>query len=462
MTELMGIKDKAQEVAKAINAALGVDTEIVDEKLTIVAGTGRYLQKVGMKEEEGDLGSGYLYGEALRTGKTYIIEKGENHPTYAPEENELAEICYPIRAEGKIIGLMGLVAFDENQRSRLLEKKDGLLLLLKEMSEFLACRVKEIKMTPLIQRTMGEDRVSKELRDQVDKIADSLSNVLITGESGTGKGLLAREIHRISPMKFGPFVPVNCGAIPENLLESELFGYEPGAFTGAKEGGKAGWFELANNGTIFLDEIGDMPLLLQVKLLHVLQHKEIQKVGGNDFIPVNLRIIAATNRNLEKLIEEKLFREDLYYRLSVIPIHIAPLRERKEELGQIIAHILENLNQAWGKQVKDFSPEAKIILMNHSWPGNIRELENVLEYSVTMAAGDVISVESLPPYLLKGDRDRGPVRTLKEEWEEAEKRIIVECLNHTGRSLEGKIKAAELLGISESTLYRRLKVLGIQ
>lgn len=461
MTELMEIKDKVQEVAEAVNAALGIEIEVVDEKLTVVAGTGRYFKKIGLKEEAGDLGSGYLYSEALSTGKTYIIERGENHPTYAPEENELAEICCPIWSEDKVVGLLGLVAFDEDQRARLLEKKDGQLLLLKEISEFLSCKLKERKRTPKIQRIVGESSIAKELNEQVEKISESLSNVLITGESGTGKDLLAREIHRASPMKLGPFISVNCGAIPESLLESELFGYEAGAFTGAKESGKTGWFELADNGTIFLNEIGDMPLQLQVKILHVLQHREIQKIGGIEYIPVNVRVIAATNRNLEKLIEEKLFREDLFYRLSVIPIYIPPLRERKEDLEQIMGHILDNLGGA-GKKPEGFTPEAKKILMNHDWPGNIRELENVLEYSVTMEAGNLISVESLPPYIVEGRKTNGSIKPLKVQWAEAEKRIIEECLNYTGRSLEGKIKAAQLLGISESTLYRRLKVLGIQ
>lgn len=462
MTELMRIKEKAQAVANALNAALGVEVEIVDQQLTIVVGTGRYSEKIGLKEEQGDLGSGYLYSEALRTGKSYIIEKGETHPTYAPEENELAEICCPIFFEGRVIGLLGLVAFDESQRKVLLAKKDGLLLLLREIVEYLSCRVKELNMIPEVSSKVSGDFISGDLHELVEKIGESLSNVLITGESGTGKGMLAREIHRNSLMKFGPFVPVNCGAIPENLLESELFGYEEGAFTGAKEGGKIGWFEIANNGTIFLDEIGDMPPALQVKLLHVLQHREIQRVGGSQYLPINIRVIAATNKDLEKLMDSKHFREDLYYRLSVIPIHIKSLRERRGELGNIIDHILGKLNQAWDKEISGFTPEARQMLMDYSWPGNIRELENVLEYSFNMVRGNEIGKEDLPPYLVKDKQDLSLIRPLKEQWEEAEKNIILDCLNNTGRSLEGKIKAAELLGISESTLYRRLKVLGIQ
>jgi len=311
------------------------------------------------------------------------------------------------------------------------------------------------------QQITGNSLIVKRLREQGKKISGSLSTVLITGESGTGKGLMARAIHASSPVNEGPYIVVNCGAIANTLLESELFGYEEGAFTGAKKTGKIGRFEMANNGTIFLDEIGDMPLHLQIKILHVLQQKEIQRVGGNDYIPVHVRIIAATNRDLEKLVAEKMFREDLFFRLNVIPIDIPPLRERREDIGLLMEQALQKYNRVTGKQLYGFTDKAKAVLLNHDWPGNIRELENVVEYAVTMGSDDLIGIENLPAYLSEQREEAYVIHPLKDQCAAAEKEILENCLRITGYSLKGKIKAAKLLGISESTLYRRIKSLGI-
>ena len=222
------------------------------------------------------------------------------------------------------------------------------------------------------------------------------STVLITGESGTGKEMFAKAIHYASSRCDNPFIMVNCGAIPENLLESELFGYEKGAFTGASEKGKAGKFELADGGTIFLDEIGDMPLHLQVKILHVLQNMRFERVGGSKSMIVDVRVIAATNKNLEKLIDEGKFREDLYYRLSVIPLSIPPLRERREDIKMLMYHFLRKYNTFMNRKITGFSPAVEELYLNHDWPGNVRELENAVEYGTNMAFGDTIDIDEVP------------------------------------------------------------------
>lgn len=240
--------------------------------------------------------------------------------------------------------------------------------------------------------------VMRKLLDTVIRLALVDTTVLITGESGTGKELIAETMHKYSVRKALPFLKVNCGAIPENLLESELFGYEFGAFSGAKKGGKAGYFELANGGTLFLDEIGDLPINLQVKLLRVLQSKEITRVGGETPKKIDVRILAATNRNLEEMVQYKQFRQDLYYRLNVVPVNIPPLRDRKEDIPSLISRFLQVLNRKYGMS-KRIAPEVINLLMKWNWPGNVRELENLVERLVVITADDVITTKDLPPYL---------------------------------------------------------------
>jgi transcriptional regulator with PAS, ATPase and Fis domain len=291
------------------------------------------------------------------------------------------------------------------------------------------------------------------------------STVLITGESGTGKEMFAKAIHYASDRSKGPFITVNCGAIPENLLESELFGYEKGAFTGASDKGKAGKFELANGGTIFLDEIGDMPLHLQVKILHVLQNMRFERVGGNKTIIVDIRVIAATNKDLDQMIRKDAFREDLYYRLSVIPLNIPPLRERKEDIKMLMYHFLEKYNNFMNKRITGFSPEVEAIYREYDWPGNVRELENAVEYGVNMAFGDQIGIDAVPARLLKSDKSTIQTNdslTLGEQIKLVEKEIISNKLKKYGTSGSAKDKVAMELGLSRATLYRKLAELGIQ
>ncbi|WP_431809653.1 sigma-54 interaction domain-containing protein [Brevibacillus agri] len=318
------------------------------------------------------------------------------------------------------------------------------------------------------------------LKDSARKIAKSDSTVLIRGESGTGKEVLAQSIHQASSRSDGPFVAINCAAIPEALLESELFGYEEGAFTGAKKGGKAGRFELALNGTLFLDEIGDMPPFLQAKLLRVLQERRIERVGGSESIPVDVRLIAATHKDLDAMIVSGQFREDLYYRLHVIPLYVPPLRERKEDLYDLIHYYLKLFADKLGKEPKLFSAQALKCLIDYHWPGNIRELENTLEYIVNLEIGDLVTISSLPA-IIRGSRtsEEGLATQSQSQatpsaplasatpapqaaelsLEKTEEQLILQAVQRFGKSTEGKRKAAEFLGISVATLYRRLQKL---
>ncbi|MEZ2657023.1 sigma-54-dependent Fis family transcriptional regulator [Aneurinibacillus aneurinilyticus] len=593
MSRLAEIRNTAQEIAEAITAVLGIDVEIVDEELSIVAGTGRYKEKIGEKEEEGNLDSEYTYGQALRTGEEYIIEDASSHPQYAARESELAEVCCPIRLHEEIIGLIGLVAFTEQQRHALLLNRKNLLAFSRQMAVLLASKVSETKMAgelkiiietiregiiavdrygnmttcnetaarligttkeeaigtsifailpfssirevlrtgeeyrdreeiyqtdtggtfhffttirPIFSKpleeavgdqqreivgavislrdiadikklvydmtekeegasfheVLGTSKAIREVKDQASKVARSQSTVLITGESGTGKGLFARSIHYASDRKEHPFVTVNCGAIPDTLLESELFGYEPGAFTGANRTGKVGKFELANGGTLFLDEIGDLSFHLQVKLLHVLQHREIERIGGKRTIPIDVRIIAATHQDLEQMMEAGEFREDLYFRLHVIPLHIPPLRERQEDILPLLDYALHKYTRVINKSIYGFTEEALDCLKCYDWPGNIRELENAVEYAVNMENGDNITLDALPKRLRQAQKSPFSSLSLKKQLEAVEKEIIQTRLAQTGYSLQGKRDAARLLGISESTLYRRIRELRIE
>lgn len=304
---------------------------------------------------------------------------------------------------------------------------------------------------------IGSSPKTDRLRESIRKVAGSSSTVLVTGESGTGKEMVATAIWQAGRRAANRFVAINCAAIPEPLLESELFGYVKGAFTGADPNGRIGKFELANHGVIFLDEIGDMPLYLQVKLLRVLQERTIIRIGSNQLIPIDVRVIAATNKDLMKRIAEKQFREDLYYRLAVIPIQIAPLRERKEELPELIRHFTSHYGSLLGKHCQPPSREAMELLMGYNWPGNVRELENTIEFMVNMVEEDgVLSPATLPRSIL----DSRELPTVSGEiipLEQLENREILRALTLYGNDTRGKQQAARCLGISVATLYRKLE-----
>ncbi|SDK03178.1 sigma 54-interacting transcriptional regulator [Natronincola ferrireducens] len=591
MGSLKRIADSVQQVAEAISLAVGIETEIVDNELTIVGGTNRYRERLGEKEESGKLSGDYLYGRMLRQGETVVVEDARrdinyDYSTTIGATEELAEICTPIKADEKIIGIIGLVAFTKEQQQQLLKNKDSMILFVERMADLLASkalenevfdRVKTIQneiMTILetihegmlsidgkgyinycnsnaeiLLKTIREEIIGRHIshfmpnspalkvletgegyteheemyknsensfhfivtakailgkskprgvvisfrdivearkliynmsemsmsytfddiigdsdsitriKTQAHQVARGYSTVLITGESGTGKELFSRAIHYSSPRKKGPFITVNCGAIPETLLESELFGYERGAFTGAKEKGKVGKFELADGGTIFLDEIGDMPLHLQVKLLHVLQNRRFERVGGNKTILIDVRVIAATNKNLEEMIHQKKFREDLYYRLSVIPLKIPSLRERGEDILLLKDYFLKKYNAFLNKRIKGFSRQVEELYLAYDWPGNVRELENAVEYGVNMTLEEEIQLEAVPPRIKKlysfSDAKSSSI-SLQDQVKRFEKEIFIKKLTEKGSSQNGKLEIAEELGISRATLYRKL------
>lgn len=306
--------------------------------------------------------------------------------------------------------------------------------------------------------------VSPELektKDFARRVARSDSIILIRGETGTGKEMFARAIHEASARKAGPFIPINCSAIPESLLESEFFGYDEGAFTGAKSGGKPGKLEMANHGTLFLDEIGDMPLYLQGKLLRVIEEKSFMRLGSIKLTSVNVRIIAATNRNLESLIEEGEFRSDLFFRLNVIPVTIPPLRERLGDIEFLLNYFLSIYTDILRKHIKGFSDEAIKILNAYSWPGNVRELQNLVELLVNLEIEEYISAVSIPDYLKQPANGIKPKNTIKS-LKHIENEMLTKAMEKYGTSKDAKGKIAKALGLSKSSVYRKLKQYNIE
>ncbi|MGI6677550.1 MAG: sigma-54 interaction domain-containing protein [Dehalobacterium sp.] len=308
---------------------------------------------------------------------------------------------------------------------------------------------------------------SKKLNDAVSlarRVANTNAAVLIRGESGTGKELFAEAIHQESSRKGKPFVVINCGAIPAALFESELFGYQPGAFTGADRKGRPGKFEIAHTGTIFLDEIGEMPLDLQVKLLRVLQSKRFYKVGGDEPMDVDVRVIAATHRNLEQMIQDQLFREDLYYRINVVSLEIPPLRQRKEDIPELLYLFIKEFCLQQNRDMVQIAPEVMTTLLSYPWPGNIRELRNVVERMVIMAEDNMILHDHLPLSISKKKplREKEKIQedaSLTDITERTEKEIILRALEESGGD---KSKAARRLGIPRSTMYYKMKKLDIK
>jgi len=304
---------------------------------------------------------------------------------------------------------------------------------------------------------LGESEAFLHTRAQARTVAQNDSTVLILGESGTGKELFARAIHTNSGRNTNPFIAINCAAIPETLLESELFGYDEGAFSGARKGGKPGKFEMADGGTLFLDEIGDMPLHMQAKILRILQEKVVERVGGIESIPVNVRIIAATNIQLEKLMQKGGFRGDLYYRLNVFPLEIPPLRIRRQDITLLALHFLADYNTKMKRNLKSFSQEALEMLESYHWPGNVRELQNVVEYAVNVETEPTVRPGSLPTNITRFGAAKKLRRSLGDKVREYEKMIIREILELHEDSVEGKKRVAVELGISVPTLYRKIK-----
>ncbi len=325
----------------------------------------------------------------------------------------------------------------------------------KEEVEEMATRIMKENKKRTFSGIIGTSSEITEIKNKMKMISSTDSTVLIRGETGTGKSVFARAIHEESPRRKKSFVAISCAAIPASLLESELFGYEEGAFTGARKGGKPGKFEIAHGGTIFLDEIGDMPLDFQVKLLNVIENKNIARIGGVSFREVDVRIITATNRDLESLIREGRFREDLYYRINVIPFTLPRLRHRKDDILLLMHHFLDYYAVRLNKKINGFKEEARELLLAYPWPGNVRELENAIEYAVNVEANYKVSKESLPEKVIRHSAagDTAGLDALST----LEEKAITAALQKYGLTTCGKEKAASALGISRATLYRKLK-----
>ncbi|HHW45213.1 PAS domain-containing protein [Desulfofundulus thermobenzoicus] len=582
ISRLMKIKDSAQHAAIAIAAALGVEVAVIDTDCILVATSKGYVEGKGAQIHR-------PYIETVLKEKVIICHNPGNFPLCAGcrfEGNcpEKAEVLCAIDMDGEMIGVITMIAFNNEQRNKLLENTGPLLEFIREMGELLigkirereamermteahrliettldsvndgiitfdwkgkvthankvACRLLGVKSASLvgafidnllpgknlletvrsgrtIQRQeyissganpvhclisvkpiyMGEQVTGAvlslsdfrdvrsvvyefagmkgnttfdaiigaseqitELKRQAMQIARSDSTILIQAESGTGKELFARAIHSASPRAKGSFVAINCAAIPETLLESELFGYEEGAFTGAKRGGKPGKFELADGGTLFLDEIGDMPLHLQAKLLRVLQERQVERVGGTRNVSIDVRIIAATHQDLETKVQTGEFRSDLFYRLNVIPLIIPPLRERKSDIMVLSKYFLKKYNQKLRKKIQGFTYEAAEVLQQYHWPGNVRELENAIEYAVNVENGTHISATSLPKRVLGlSSKPLCSSTPLAERVKRYELNQIMDALRRYGAGVSGKQMAARELGISVPTLYRKIK-----
>lgn len=369
----------------------------------------------------------------------------------------------PLWKEGELVGAVGMLIFEgvtELYRiyERFLEKtaQNGKLNSQK--------LVENTKVsTSTIEKIIGKSDALAHLKRMTRKVAKTEATVLITGESGTGKEMFAQSIHDLSHYSQGPFISVNCGAIPEHLFESELFGYEEGAFTGAKKGGKPGKFELAESGTIFLDEIGEMPQMMQTKLLRVLQEKKFERVGAVEQIQLKAKVVTATNRNLKEMVLSGTFREDLYYRINVIELTIPPLRKRPEDIPILIAHFLTDICKKYDMAEKEITDDAISSLMNYEWYGNIRELANIIEKVVILTDGNIIDSHHLPNYIKRQHFSpipiQSPINQLKKEEDNKEKEMIIQSLEE---SAGNKSKAADKLGIHRTTLYKKMKKYGLQ
>ena len=357
----------------------------------------------------------------------------------------------PIFVNGKVVGAVGKVLFrDVDELNTLYLRINNIQ---KELNLYRDEFKKANKASYALESIIGESPGMKQLKDLVKKVGNTNSNVLILGESGTGKELFAHAIHNNSKRVDAPFIKVNCSAIPFELLESELFGYEEGSFTGARKGGKIGKFKAADGGTIFLDEIGELPMSMQAKLLRVLQDREIEKIGSNISEKVDVRVIAATNKNLENMVNEGQFRLDLFYRLNVVNIRVPSLRERREDIPVLAKYLMEKISEKEGIRVDGISFKALDFLKNYDWPGNVRELENTLERAINFMDDETrILAKHLPPKIT-GVSSYDSMRTLKETIEEIEKEVI---LNRLILAKGNKSEAAETLGISRTSLYDKL------
>ncbi len=588
---LSEMQPSIQSYADVISRVTGIDVEIMDSSMVRVAGTGIYADTIGQSLAQ----AGEIYKEVMRSRKTVLVESPRHHAicrNCLDRENcrERFSLATPIVDGDKLYGVIGLVCFNDLDRSRVIGSLDSYSAFIAFLADALAVKIGQtdelnrasrfleimfqavdvpgqgilifnhdgsllyantpardllgvsqgrvpaiggiqrsgsgiygydefevnapdggvhslqgrmveldakaamfvFEMPTRLARLAGElssgaadsgfDKIIgsssslNALKARAMQVADSGSTVLITGESGTGKELLARAIHHAGPRKNAPFIAINCGGIPDTLLESELFGYVSGAFTGASSKGRMGKFELAEGGVIFLDEISAMPLYVQVKLLRVLQERVIIRLGSNKLIPVNVRVIAASNEDLRECISRNVFREDLFYRLNVIPLDIPPLRERRGDVAILADFFLTKYCALFHKKLPRLRAPLLRLLESHDWPGNVRELEHVIEYAVNMMPENgPLGIDCLPVKLVEGaERDLAPAAAAAEGGEarpggvepivplrQLEENALRRALEHYGLSTDGKKRAARALGLSLATLYRKMREFSI-
>ena len=360
----------------------------------------------------------------------------------------------PIKKDGRVIAVFGQVMFKDVRDVRKLATELSLLESKVKLYEEELINLRSTRYT--FDSIIGSSQAINSLKIDALRAAANQFPVLISGESGTGKELFAQAIHHAGPRRVHPFVRINCAAIPKDLLESELFGYEKGAFTGADPNGKPGKFELARHGTVFLDEVGDLPLEMQPKLLRVIEDKEFERVGGTKIIQSDFRIIAATNQNLEQMLVDNRFRKDLFYRLNVIPLHIPPLRERKSDILPTARHLLKQMAREANLGEQKIDREAEKALKNYGWQGNVRELSNVLERTMSTMEGDTIRLQHLPFYVYRSHREfpEHHQSALRDVQTRTEKEAILFTLQETNNN---KARAAKILGIHRTLLYKKMK-----
>lgn len=484
--EISKILGSSLDLKANLKSAMKVLAEFMDmkhgtvalkENSEIVIVVAHGLSEEEIKRGRYKLGEGII-GKVAKLGSPIVIPNVGDEPLFLNKtgsrrevsKDNIAFLCVPIKFKSEVLGVLSVdrlfgsngVSFEEDLRllkiiasliaqsvrlSREVEKEKEALI---EETEELR---RKLKGRYSIDNVIGQSERMQEVFEAVYRVSASKATVLLRGESGTGKELIAKAIHYMSPRAKGPFIKFNCASIPEGLLESELFGHEKGAFTGAISMRK-GKFELSDKGTLFLDEIGDLPLNLQPKILRVLQEREFERVGGEKTIKVDVRLVTATSRNLEDLVNTHRFREDLYYRLNVVPIFLPPLREKREDIPILIEFFLKQFNEENGKNVL-LSSEALKILIEYDWPGNVRELENTIERLVVMAHRNIVKVSDLPVTLrIPEERDMPGKGSLKSTLEETERLRMLAALEKTGWV---QAKAARLLGITPRQIGYKIR-----
>ncbi|NQT60208.1 MAG: sigma 54-interacting transcriptional regulator [Bacteroidetes bacterium] len=468
-------KSAIQELCNNFTQTVGIAVAVVDKSLIRIASTGRCSINQFLNI------NGLIQKQVIEQRKSILIENPTRDEACSNCEQkqfckETLEISLPINIDDMTIGSISMITFTQKNRSKVL-KNISLFMELSEnftgvIESFLSRNKsiteikpkKEKRKSVTFSHLIGNAPQFLEVIQKAKLVSPNDVAVMIMGESGTGKEMLANAIHNASPRRAYPFVAINCGAIPENLMESELFGYVDGAFTGASKKGRKGKFELANNGTVFLDEITEMPISLQTNLLRILQEQQLERLGSNNSIDIDVRVIAATNKDIHSLINEGLFREDLYYRLNVIPLELPPLRERQDDIVPLMNYFMTKHSLFITKRhVQDFNVPKDIFefFKRYNWPGNIRELENVIIHMLNMMDEQGhVSFNSLPVYIFDSSPNLNPYSFSASDIvpiEIMEKKAIEQALEYYGSTTEGKQATADCLGISLTTLYRKMK-----